>query len=145
MSFSQQKKNRIKRRYGNVKSLTSTTVYSEVGKKSNLLKLEIEGSFKMFTISYQGHIDRIIKKRFTKIKIKHNSRSKKILVLNPHKVKLKNNILFSYIGEITLLKKAMVYGWGEIQQPANKVIPSNTVDNINLDQNLVDSHSTTLR
>ena len=141
------KKNKLKtnKRFRYRKKISSTVLDVALDGKESILSLKVDGSFKMVVIAYKGSLDRIIKRRFTKLRVIHDNRRKKIIIFNPYRVKLKNNILFAYRGNIEKFLKANIYGWGQMQFPVKFNLPNKERDNINMNQNLISSHDTIMR
>tara|TARA_Y100001963_G_scaffold159808_1_gene265400 strand:- start:1323 stop:1760 length:438 start_codon:yes stop_codon:yes gene_type:complete len=141
------KKNKLKtdKRFRHRKKISNASLSVDTDKDRSILSLKVNGSFKMAVIIYEGTLAKIIRKRFTKLKVIHNVKKNKIIVINPHRVKLKNNILFAFKGNISKFTKANIYGWGQKQIPIKTTTLHKVRDDINMDQNLISSHDKTMR
>ena len=103
--------------------------------------LELNGSFKMVSIKYNGIIETIMKSNYRGVFIKH-SRGQ-VIIINTRNSLLNENILFQYIGVINKISQVTVYRWGKRSMNAT-IVQVNRGD-ISNDDNIISSDSMTIR
>ena len=95
--------------------------------------LNTNGVFKMVVIRFSGKIKKFISLGAEGMSFKNHATT--IIITNLTKSTLKDNLLFSYIGDINKIIYARIYSWGKSSQLAEITQPN--YDEIKYDNNIV--------
>ena len=127
--------------FEHIEKIVSPTLSVENGKNGSVFYLDVNAPFKMVSITHRGYVRSILMPKYDGLNITYSKNS--IIVTNPNKVTLKNNILLVFVGIKTNLENVKVYGWGQPFILADKIIPSISKQSVNRDDNLVDKSDIT--
>ena len=143
MSFKRNMKIR-KNNFKNTTSVTEATIKTEiVDEKISTIDFEVNGIVKSIEINYIGEVyDLVLATRG--ISFVHNSRTKKINITNRKKLNLDGLSLLKYKGIINEFHLVKVYNWGSASIMADKETPSYTKENIQNNENIINTSSEVL-
>ena len=130
------KRKDLKNKFADVQKFTHAKISLELGHNNNVVLLELNGVFNLIKINYVGTI-KSLKPGHLKLNINYNNNKKKIIISNPSRISLKNDILFEFKGRIQKLSKTKVFGWGQGNIIAEAVTPSETMEKFKNSQNIV--------
>ena len=136
MSFVKIKKS-LKEKYRKVTKVLFADISTETTNDNirSDIQIKFNGVFKIIQIEYEGKVKKVSVN--TNFLYFHNKKSRKIIISNPRKIRVKDSVDCQYIGVINKFKVVKIYNWGWHYIAPSIKTPSHIQERIGLNENII--------